>query len=143
MKEAGALLGVVLVAVWIGSAHGYVGWRNANGYWISVNRGRIAAGQRDRAAPPGWFGGRYPMDMCWWFDWTKRGSWRFLAVPLWVPAGLAMAAGAAAWRLDVLAWRRARTGYCPQCGYDCRGIPAGSPCPECGAGPGPIRGSVS
>ncbi len=23
-------------------------------------------------------------------------------------------------------------GHCPQCGYDQRGLPAGSPCPECG-----------
>jgi rubrerythrin len=45
-----------------------------------------------------------------------------------VPAFLAAYVG---WRLDV----RARTGNCPTCNYDRRGIPAASVCPECGAAP--------
>jgi hypothetical protein len=34
-------------------------------------------------------------------------------------------------------WARGRRGLCRKCGYDLRGTPAGSPCPECGGAGGP------
>jgi hypothetical protein len=58
-------------------------------------------------------------------------------LPIW--SGLAADTGVFAlpWLviLGVPSLRRAlrvRRGLCPHCGYDLRGLPAGSPCPECG-----------
>lgn len=53
-------------------------------------------------------------------------------LPLWLPAFGAFGVGAALWRWDVFAMRRARAGLCPVCSYDRAGISPSSPCPECG-----------
>ncbi len=59
-------------------------------------------------------------------------------LPLWAPAVGCLAGTVIAWRLDTLARRRARVGFCPKCGYDRTGLvgvggAAGAVCPECGA----------
>ena len=54
-------------------------------------------------------------------------------VPLWAPFLLAAGATVLAWRLDTLARRRARAGFCPKCGYNRTGLAPGAVCPECGA----------
>ena len=62
-------------------------------------------------------------------------------IPLW-PRPVHLAAASLMWGVLVFAaifatgiWQRAhrrRHGLCISCGYDLRGTPAGSPCPECG-----------
>ena len=54
----------------------------------------------------------------------------FIDLPLWLPALLTLAITIPAWRLDALA--RRRSGLCRKCSYSLAGLPAGSPCPECG-----------
>lgn len=56
-----------------------------------------------------------------------------VVVPIWPFAVLAIGSGCVCVRLGVRARRRARTGRCAACGYDLRGLEAGTRCPECGA----------
>jgi hypothetical protein len=43
-----------------------------------------------------------------------------------LPAGLM-------WRAAIIRRRKSRTGLCPACGYDRRGLAVGVKCPECGS----------
>ena len=61
----------------------------------------------------------------WWID--------DFFLPLWIPIFAFGGAGLLAWRLDTLARRRARVGFCPKCNYDRTGLMAGAKCPECGS----------
>jgi len=53
----------------------------------------------------------------------------FIMDALLFGAGFLLLSGVA--RMGLRSVRR-RRGRCSKCGYDCRGIPIGSPCPECG-----------
>jgi hypothetical protein len=64
--------------------------------------------------------------------WDYRGSTRAVEVTLWPLPLLLTVLGVPVLRSGVRARRRALAGSCPSCGYDQRGIPPGSPCPECG-----------
>ncbi len=68
----------------------------------------------------------------WWPHWEPNrrvnSDWFYLMVPLWIPL-LIIAVPTA-----ILFWRgrrRARPGFCVQCGYDLTGNVSGR-CPECG-----------
>jgi hypothetical protein len=81
-----------------------------------------------RIPPMEWFGPMYGS--------TPSGR-TYIWIPLWTPWLLA-AAGSA------LLWFRDRPPQpldkCPRCRYDRRGLPADSPCPECGtAAPAPAH----
>lgn len=75
---------------------------------------------------------------------TER-RWEQVAVPLrplWLGLAGNIAFYTVAW-LPVVGligaaadWRKRRPGTCRACGYELRGLPAGSPCPECGRGAG-------
>jgi hypothetical protein len=60
-----------------------------------------------------------------------RDFWQ-ITVPLWPFALPFAAAFACAWRVDILARRRARLNICPKCNYDRAGIAGDAKCPECG-----------
>lgn len=63
-------------------------------------------------------------------DWHvySAGDW-FFNVPLWLPLGMT-ALGSAG--LFFAMRERRKPGVCGKCGYDLRGLPAGTMCPECG-----------
>jgi hypothetical protein len=72
----------------------------------------------------------------WWFFFAWEPNRKTLAVPLWFPIAITLGLSALAWRIDLAARRRARIGCCPKCSYNRTGLPAASPCPECGASGG-------
>jgi len=57
-------------------------------------------------------------------------------IPVYVPLLFAAIPAAILIIIEARLRRRSRIGYCPSCGYDCRGLPAASACPECGHGRG-------
>jgi hypothetical protein len=139
VKWAGAATCGILVALLVCSRFGYVQRNFADGWWAAISGGYVIVEKLD--APSvlqgeiGWRYGTGPMG----FHWlpsaglSKGQSW--ILMPFWVPLTLVLALTAAAWRLDTLARRRARLNHCPTCNYDRRGLPAASPCPECGVVP--------
>jgi hypothetical protein len=56
-----------------------------------------------------------------------------VGVPNWLVLMLALATPLLWWRRRVRANRVRAAGCCLACGYDLRGGPAGTSCPECGA----------
>lgn len=60
---------------------------------------------------------------------TPGGQFSHLDIPLWLPAAILVGLG------SFLLHRTRLHGHCPACEYDLRGLPAGSPCPECGRKP--------
>ena len=138
IKWGGAVVTVLLVVVWVGS--------------VIATSGRLGARWDVRAERGGlfldWSGSDWPTDWqeawCGWVPLSKveirlwpRGQWdnvrRRIEVPLWIPCLTSMVLAGSAWRLDTLARRRARNGFCPKCDYDRTGLAIGAVCPECGA----------
>lgn len=67
-----------------------------------------------------------------WFHLGIHERYAIAVVPLWVYLLADVCIAGLAWR-RWLRWRP--PGACPKCGYDLRGLAAGSPCPECGRAP--------
>ena len=158
IKWGGAAVTVLLVVVWIGS-----GWWSSpvdilSGSWIEMAKGRLLCGTwNENAALPaddakrtvarildldyiygGLLGPKSPsLHMFGQFRWIRDGNDWILAIPYWVLVLAILPVTATAWRLDTLARRRARIGFCPKCGYDRTGLArdGGAKCPECGSAP--------
>ncbi len=136
MKWGGAVVSVVLLVVWVGSAWYGVMWETAR--WpsfglysgtLEVFDGKYAA---NKAYLLGWHWHRRNGSMIWGVLWPHRYyPWSF-RIPLWAPLLLAAGVSTAAWHLDTLARRRANKHLCPKCTYDRTGLAVGAVCPECG-----------
>jgi hypothetical protein len=138
VKWGGVVVSVGLVAAWVVSGWWSVVWWSKRGDCAGIAMGGVLIGRVDYDVPAKDRGLNIDRALTknfqWWF-WAgghnRPSTWQVM-VPLWVPAGVAMAAAAGAWRLDALARRRARVGFCCGCGYDRAGLAAGAVCPECG-----------
>jgi hypothetical protein len=139
VKWGGIVMCVVMAGVWISSAWWYVTWWRDSGTVIGIGDGGFGFDQILKSPiPPSSQGihfGYQSWTFHWWFRWEKLPPERFVNIPIWTLALLAAIQAVFAWRLDTLARRRARVGFCPKCRYDRTGHPAESPCPECGAVP--------
>ena len=146
IKWGGAVKTVLLVVVWIGS--GWCGEVNldTSALRLSIYHGRLFIRSPNligfpRDWPPNVFiRGEAPGTFH--MDWSMSNQGGEIAIPLWVPASLILAASVMSWRLDTIAHRRARVGLCPKCQYDRTGLAPGALCPECGA-PSPSAPRVS
>jgi hypothetical protein len=136
VKWGGAVVSVVLLVVWVGSR-----WYDGVWWWgrgeVSVYAGLIWVQYDTRQPPPyglgsGWKVRAYVPDFRWWFGSYTLGSGQTVYVPLWPVCMLAISASVIAWRLDTLARRRARAGFCPKCDYNRAGLAPNAVCPECG-----------
>lgn len=163
-KWGGAVVAVLLLVVWIGSAWWYAGveslW-NRNGIDADAHHGTVSAGwMRPVDASGGPFiewefhRSLHESDPLWF---KLRGEWYFshdgppldrvkatyVMFPIWFPLVIVLAGTSLVWRADLRATRRARVGLCAACGYDLVGVvgvvgvvgtAAGAVCPECGRG---------
>ena len=132
MKWGGAAVTVLLVVVWIASKSWYLRCFGADSITI-VHLGALTRWVGGASGPQRFYmswdwGANTPHEILWWFR-NEPGFW---CLPLWVPALIALILTVPAWRLDTLARRRARVGFCPKCNYDRTGLAAGAVCPECG-----------
>ncbi len=136
IKWGGAAVTVLLVVVWVGSGWWYVFAVNANGWQVDLLPGQCTIGLNatNRIGVTDWEMGAYSVTLP---TWTSR-KWMTglfkgaIVIPLWLPAVAVAATTSVAWRLDTLARRRARVGFCLKCNYDRTGLAAGAVCPECG-----------
>jgi hypothetical protein len=129
---------VLLLAGWLGSVRWYAGWIGPSAHSVRILAGRVVVENRESIGifpPARWMFGRRRLQLALRPGWDFGSSAWWVVVPLWMPLVPTLMATATAWRLDTLARRRARIGLCPTCNYDLRGLPAASPCPECGAVP--------
>jgi hypothetical protein len=147
VKWGGVAASILLIAALIGSGWGQVQWTSQNGRWVGLSTGRFniggtSFGQNASNAGFRFYGfDRYRLE--WWFyshNWYV--AWQF-SMPLWPPIGLSVLATLLAFRLDHPARRRTSINHCPTCNYDLRGLPAATPCPECGALPEQARSGVA
>ena len=137
VKWGGAVVSVLLLVVWVGSGWCSAGWWVSGTGWVGVEAGRFGIAPFIRSTlgrEPGVYG-PLPWHVNWGWFWVNSAQHRRadLWIPLWpAPAG-SLLITVAAWRLDTIAPRRARIGFCPKCSYNRTGLAPGAVCPECGA----------
>jgi hypothetical protein len=134
-------MSVLLAMLLLTNSMRSVMWVSCAGWWVGAGQGVVyIAETRDpsfQVWPYGWHSNvrRTQDSFHWWFDWfSSPRMWSF-GVPIWTLAGASLVPTVVVWRLDRRARRRARINHCPTCNYDRGGLPAASPCPECGAIP--------
>jgi hypothetical protein len=146
VKWGGAVVAVLLVVVWIRS-----GWYSCGDFHFGRDRVELVDGlmivnhhdpDRGPLGEPSAIlkGGtglapqRAPFHLSLGYSFSEaRGLFGVYFVPMWpLPLAFVLASGIA-WRLDILARRRARLNHCPKCSYDRIGLATGAKCPECGA----------
>ncbi len=134
IKWGGAVVTVLLVVVWIGSGWWGAKWNIPGLSAGGLSNGSLCVESQGVSEKHAYFSyGRVPFG--WRVKWAMNGrgvAWVDI-FPLWPVCVIAMATTATAWRLDILARRRARLNLCPKCGYDRTGLARGAVCPECGA----------
>jgi hypothetical protein len=141
-KQMGVAACIVLVTLWIASIWFAFGWLRSDGAGVGVMAGVLDVsfpipGLRGQTIPAGWGVNRHWEHTLWWFDWGRRDV-PFFRTPLWVLLVPLLIVTDIACRSDAHNRRSERAGECLNCGYDCRGLPAASVCPECGESPDPL-----
>ena len=149
VKWGGAAVTMLLGVLWIGSGWYWwpgVRWRNVD---LSVGHGQASITHfvDDLSGPLNSACGLVPgpgveslyaqsFDLKPWFGHHDTvGLYGTVRIPLWTPVALALLVTVAAWRLDIVADRRARLNLCPKCHYDRTGLAPTVTCPECGSQP--------
>ena len=136
MKWGGAVVSVLLLVVWAWSVPMYMA--SDGSHWVDcyVRHGLVLVSLHRPATPdPETFafalGGLNSMPM-WLPDAGRSSTVWYLIAPIWFLIALSSFISAFAWRLDTLARRRARIGFCHKCNYSRTGLAPSAVCPECG-----------
>jgi hypothetical protein len=143
VKWAGVVVCVVLLGVWILSERYYAIWIDSAGRAIGIGNGQLLTGHLGggRSDPHGyhaglgfgWLDERHgPSRVRWWFYPDTDPNMSGEGVPLWLLMWCVGFVTVIAWALDVIANRHVSLDRCQKCNYSLRGLPAASPCPECG-----------
>jgi hypothetical protein len=139
IKWGGAAVAVLLGVVWIGTGYrDFVYYSSHTGWLRGIASGgvvlqRLGAGLQ--GPEEGWnVFVRQSFHVSWMASYEEGRRESSLYLPLWPLLGVSAPAAFWAWRLDVLARRRA-LNLCPKCRYDRTGLAASAVCPECGAAP--------
>lgn len=105
-------------------------WGTAGVLWDTPS---VAPGTWRVRVTPRFTGDARPLVLgtAWWIRWDVSASRGQVLVPLWIPAGLGLAA--AGWARRAQHRTRLTAGQCPKCEYDRSTLPPTAPCPECGA----------
>jgi hypothetical protein len=139
IKWGGLAVALLCAAAWGITWRWKLGYARSPGPLVVLMEGAAGGGWREGPLLPAETGlfatARGEHAMAWWGFWYCDGAGWILSTPLWVPALLSAAAGAAAWRLDVRARRPGAPVVCPGCLYDRAGLAPSAPCPECAAPP--------
>ncbi len=143
IKWTGAAVTVVLMVVWVGSGWIQASFPTSWGPVFILRGGCIRVFLSD---PPGGWGDSLSLSVTtgdkFQFGYRRteagpnsRTYWTESSLPVWMVAMPVLLASALAWRLDILARRRAKQNLCSTCNYDRTGLPIGAACPECGSLP--------
>jgi hypothetical protein len=139
LRWMGTLAVLALFALWLASARWFLMWQINSSTSVVCVAGLVTWNPTPPAPPltPGLFWSERvdSVPMYWWFQVGASGlggptpmpRWAF---PIWFPALLIALPTALLWRSPP---RTPRT--CPSCNYDLSGLPAATPCPECGGKP--------
>jgi hypothetical protein len=136
-KWTSTALFVLVLAAWLTSAYGALGWASATGGvffadgLFGIVRDSVDTSER------GWLFLEESEGMLWWyFHWgvDKPGPRSVYAFPAWILVALAGGTSAVMW---VRGWegrtaKRRRLGVCARCAYSRAGLAEGAACPECG-----------
>jgi hypothetical protein len=136
VKRVGLILCIFWGVLWLASTFVHVWWNSKSGRGFGMGGGRIYVGEGTPGLLPGWgvrwgWSGYY-----WWIGRTKIPGYTALDISIWMPFLLAIFPTGYVWVRDARA-KRLLLDHCVACQYDRHGLPAASPCPECGAAPAP------
>src|SRR5262245_9465167 len=155
MKWTGAVVTVLLLVVWVGSAwYGcrYSGQSSSGALTQAIiGRGEFTVvwkspWQLERIIACRWWFDRLPADSLpspgfdWWFRVLDGGpanrNYKAVRAPLWFPLLLTGVPTVLMFRRDRRRRRAEMRNLCPHCGYSRTGLPADHACPECGKAAG-------
>lgn len=126
VKWGGAVIVVLLVALWIYNGWWSILFVNARSATVIADSGRLLIGPvRLTEGERRWLR-RWPSSNPGRFRWglsvERAHMTRQIAIPLWFPTALCVISASAAWRFDIMTRRRTHSGNCPSCNHNLAGL---------------------
>jgi hypothetical protein len=124
---------LVFVYVWVRSDERVFKLAGPSGTMVCISGGRLIFDRYANLADRPRTGvEEYNARYEWWFSFGWRPDLKWVAVPLWLPLIVLIAADRQAWLMARRARRPTGQETCYSCGYDRAGLSPHAPCPECG-----------